>query len=122
MRVAHCIHGLSLAGAQQVIRHIVESSDKERFRYFVYAHLDGPLRPAIERAGATVRLIHRRLPLFDPAWMWALRRAMVDDRIDVVHTHLFGDSLHGLLAARIAGRLPVVTMAMPYAFAASIAS
>jgi len=109
VRIVHCIHGLSLAGAQQVIRHVIEGSDRERFRYFVYAHLDGPLRPEIERAGATVRLIHRRLPLFDPAWAWALRRAMVDDRIDVVHTHLFGDSLHGFLAARAAGRLPVVT-------------
>jgi len=40
--------------------------------------------------------------------MRALARAMKRDRIDLVHTHLFGDSLHGYLAARSAGALPVV--------------
>lgn len=108
LRIAHCIHGLSLAGAQQVIRHLVACGDPEHFRYFVYAHLDGPLRVEIERAGATVRLIRRRLPLVDPFWALEIYRVLRRDQIDVVHTHLFGDTLHGLVAAKAAG-LPVVS-------------
>jgi glycosyltransferase involved in cell wall biosynthesis len=30
------------------------------------------------------------------------------DRIDLVHAHLFGDSLHSFIAARAAGRLPLI--------------
>jgi glycosyltransferase involved in cell wall biosynthesis len=33
---------------------------------------------------------------------------MRGDQIDLVHTHLFGDSLHGYLASRRAGRPPVI--------------
>jgi glycosyltransferase involved in cell wall biosynthesis len=55
-----------------------------------------------------VRILPRRLPKFDPGWVLRLAAAMREDAIDLVHTHLFGDSLHGYLAARLAGGKPVV--------------
>ena len=108
MNIAHCIHGLGLGGAQQVIRALVGRSNRSAFRHFVYSSSDGLFRAPIEAAGATVRVIERRVPKLDPQWALALTRAMRADRIDVVHTHLFGDSLHGYFAARLAGALPVV--------------
>lgn len=101
------IHGLGIGGAQQIIKVLVRWGDRQRYRYFVYCCLDGPVRAEIEADGAPVRIIERHLPKIDPGWARKLGRALQDDRIDLVHTHLFGDSLHGYFAARAAGRLPV---------------
>jgi glycosyltransferase involved in cell wall biosynthesis len=108
VNVAHCIHGLGLGGAQQIVRYIVGRAEPRRFRYFVYSSLGGIRRREVEATGATVRVIPRRIPKLDPFWARKLAKAMKRDRIDVVHTHLFGDSLHGYLGAKMAGDLPVI--------------
>lgn len=108
MNIAHCIHGLGLGGAQQIVRLIVAGGDQDRHRYFVYSSLGGVRRDDVVRAGATVRVIPRHLPKFDPFWAGRLARTLRQDGISLVHTHLFGDSLHGVLAARLAGNLPVI--------------
>jgi len=108
LRVAHCLHTLDLGGAQRVVASIVRGSQRHAVRPFVYAAIDGVFRRELEDAGAQVRILRRHLPKFDPFWAIALAHAMRADGIDVVHTHLFGDTLHGYLAARIAGKRPVV--------------
>ena len=108
MNVAHCIHGLGPGGAQKIIASIVRGRRDPDLRYFVYSCHGGVQRLELEQAGATVRVIQRRLPKIDPFWISGLARAMQSDDVDVVHTHLFGDSLHGYLGARRAGDLPVV--------------
>jgi glycosyltransferase involved in cell wall biosynthesis len=108
IRVAHCVHGLGLGGAQKVIASIVRGTDPATFRHFVYSCADGVHREEVEQAGATVRIVARWLPKLDPLWAARLAGAMRKDAIDLVHTHLFGDSLHGYLASRVAGRPPVV--------------
>lgn len=100
MNVAHAIHGLGLGGAQKVVASILRGGDPS-LRYFVYASEDGVHRQEIEEAGGTVRIIPRWLAKFDPPWIARLAWAMARDRIDLLHGHLFGDSLHGLLAARL---------------------
>jgi len=105
--IAQCVHGLGIGGAQQVIRYIIGCGDRARYRHVVYTPNDGVLRKDIEAGGALVRVIPRHVPKFDPAWVIRLMRAMRDDGVELVHTHLFGDSLHGYLAARLAG-IPVV--------------
>jgi glycosyltransferase involved in cell wall biosynthesis len=107
MRVAHCIHGLDLGGAQQVVRLLVQRGGPG-FQQWVYSPCGGVFAEQVAGAGATVRILPRRLPKFDPGWVFRLAAAMREDAIDLVHTHLFGDSLHGYLAARLAGGKPVV--------------
>lgn len=109
MKIAHCIHGVGLGGAQQVIKFIV-AARADGFEHLVYASQSGVFHRQIEDAGATVRILPRRLRKFDPLWILALRRAMRRDGVDVVHTHLFGDSLHGYLAARRDRRPVVMTL------------
>jgi glycosyltransferase involved in cell wall biosynthesis len=91
-----------------VIASIVRANRDARFEYFVYACEDGVFRREIEEAGTTVRVLPRHLPKFDPYWIVRLARVMRRDGVDLVHAHLFGDSLHGYLAARAAGELPVL--------------
>ena len=73
--MAHCVHGLGLGGAQQVIKHIVAGADPTTFRFFVYAAEDGMFRDQLEDAGATVRILPRWIPRFDPLSTSAARTA-----------------------------------------------
>ena len=108
-RIAHCIHGLGLGGAQQIIKYLVGGGDADRFEHYVYSSSDGVFRKEIEAAGAHVKVLPRQLPKFDLKWISQLGEAMRSDGIHMVHTHLFGDSLHGYIAAQKAGSLPVIT-------------
>lgn len=107
MRIAHLIHGLGLGGAQQVIKFIVQGRSAD-FEHWVYSCHGGVFQQPIKEAGGTVRILPRRLPKLDPWWIIAMARAMKQDRIDVAHGHLFGDTLHGYFAARRAGLPPLV--------------
>jgi glycosyltransferase involved in cell wall biosynthesis len=107
-RIAHCIHGLDLGGAQQVVRHVVQGSARAGFAHLVYSPVGGVFAGEVAAAGAAVHVLPRRLPKLDPGWVLTLARRMREDGVELVHTHLFGDSLHGYLAARRAGGLPVV--------------
>lgn len=107
MRVAHIIHGLSLGGAQRVAEVIIERTTRD-LDHVVYSPSAGVFASKLADAGAAVRIIPRHLPKFDPGWMLRLAAAIRRDEIDLVHMHLFGDSLHGCLAARLAGVDPTV--------------
>ena len=108
MRVAHLIHGLGLGGAQQVIKFIVQERRAEDFEHLVYSCHGGVFQEQIEEVGGKVKILPRRIPKLDPFWVRSMAKAMVEDRVDIVHGHLFGDSLHGYLAAKRAKRLPMV--------------
>ena len=112
MNIAHAVHSLGLGGAQKVIASILRGRQDPALRYFVYSSEDGVHREEIEEAGATVRILPRVLPKLDPLQVWRIAGALRRDRIDLLHGHLFGDSLHGLMAARwrswLGPRIPVV--------------
>jgi len=110
LRIGHTLHGLGLGGAQKVVASIVRGRDRSAFEHFVYSPGDGVLREEIEAAGAKVTIVKRRLPKIDPFWISALARVFEADRIDLVHGHLFGDSLHGVLAARRRALPALVTL------------
>ncbi|MEM9555768.1 MAG: glycosyltransferase [Acidobacteriota bacterium] len=107
MRIAQLIHGLGLGGAQQVIRSLV-AGRSDGFEHIVYSCHGGVMAERIAAAGATVRIVPRRVPKLDPLWIRDLGRALRRDRIDAVHGHLFGDSLHGYVAAARSGLTPMV--------------
>ncbi len=50
-RIAHCIHGLGLGGAQKVLETIVTSLQTPGLEHLVYCSLDGPVRRSLEDAG-----------------------------------------------------------------------
>ena len=56
VNVAHCIHGLGLGGAQQIVRYIVARADPQYVRCFVYSSLGGIRQREVEAAGATGEL------------------------------------------------------------------
>jgi glycosyltransferase involved in cell wall biosynthesis len=107
-RIAHCINSLGLGGAQQIVKYLAAGADDGRFKHVVYAGSGGVFLDELREAGADVRVIERRISKFDPFWVSKLAQAMRRDDIELVHTHLFGDSLHGYLAAQRCDHLPVL--------------
>jgi glycosyltransferase involved in cell wall biosynthesis len=106
--IAHVIHSLGLGGAQQVVKYLVSHGDKATFAHRVYAGSTGVFHSEVEAAGAAVSIVQRYVPKFDPIWIAKLATLLHRDEIRLVHTHLFGDSLHGTIAAQWAGRIPVI--------------
>jgi glycosyltransferase involved in cell wall biosynthesis len=99
-RVAQLIHGLNLGGAQQVVKALA-TTPSTGYSHVVYCSRDGVRRLEIENRGVRVRVIRRALPRLDPLWALRLSRWLKRDEIELVHAHLFGDSLHGYFAARM---------------------
>ncbi len=107
IRIGHCIHGLDLGGAQKVIASILRGLGDD-YDPFVYSVEDGVLRAEVEATGAKVRIVPRRLKKIDPLCALELAARFREDGLDLVHGHLFGDSIHGYAAARLAGSPPVI--------------
>ncbi len=106
--VAHFIHSLDLGGAQQVVRTLAASARRDGPSHRVYAGGGGVFHDELVRAGTEVRIVPRYIAKFDPVWLARLAVELRRKPVDLVHTHLFGDSLHGTIAARFAGNPPVV--------------
>jgi len=107
--VAQCVFDLSRAGAQQVVYHLASLRDREHFRMVIYGFRDGALSQALRAGGEVVRIVPQFVPFFDPSLSLRLAASFRRERIDLVHTHLFGADLHASIAARCFGNLPVVT-------------
>lgn len=98
IRVCQCVDDLLACGAQQVVRHLIERLDRSRYDPIVYTFRNGPLTSPITESGVPIRVIPRRVPKLDPTLIHRIRRQLMADRIEILHMHLFGSSLHGTLA------------------------
>jgi len=110
-RIANCIDNLNPAGAQQVLRLLVQYGDAGRFDHRVYTFKDGVLAQQIKARGIPVTVLRRRVPKFDPWLVRRIAKQLARDGIDLLNTHLFGATLHGWLAAGRVGGIPVVATA-----------
>ena len=55
-RIAHCIHGLDLGGAQQVVKHVVRGSARAGFSSVVYSPVGGVFADEVADADELRRL------------------------------------------------------------------
>jgi glycosyltransferase involved in cell wall biosynthesis len=111
LRICHCVWDLERCGAQQVVKQLVTGLDPARYRSVVYAFRSGPLFEDIRSIGIPVRVFEQKIPKFDPFVARAIYRYLKSDRIDILHTHLFGATLHGIVAgSRIRGLHRIVTI------------
>ena len=108
--VAQCVFDLCHGGAQQVVRSLVLLRDRSRFDSLVYAFHDGALAAGLRSSGERVSILPQRTPFLDPSLSRRLRDSFCKEKVDVVHTHLFGADLHAGLAAKRAGLPAVMTV------------
>ena len=97
-----------LYGAQRSLLSTVRCLDRAAFEPYVAAPPDAAFEAAVARAGARFIPVPMR-GLADPAAIAALRRAIREHHIDLVHCHLGISSFLGLIAAQTRGIPAVVT-------------
>ena len=99
-------------GAERVARDLLVELDPKRFERILFVsrppadRTGGEVVADLRRQGVDVRFLRRRFK-YDPLAWWPLFRTLRRERIDVLHTHAFGQNVWGSLLGRLAG-VPVV--------------
>lgn len=109
VRLLHLITRLPIGGAERLILGILRNLDAEQFESVVCCIQDrGELAEEAEALGIPVIALDlMQRGGHDRQVVPALRKVMREQRIDLVHTHLYHANLYGRLAARREG-IPVI--------------
>jgi glycosyltransferase involved in cell wall biosynthesis len=109
LRILHVITRLPVGGAERLLVDIARGLDGRRFTSIVCCIQDrGELAAELEAAGIAVFCLERmRGKRFDWRAIGELARLMREQRIDLVHSHLYHANLYARLAARRA-RVPAI--------------
>ena len=109
LRILHLITRLPVGGAERLLVDIARGLDPQRFTSIACCIQDrGELAAELEASGIAVHSLDRmRTKRFDWRAIGDLARLMREQRIDVVHSHLYHANLYGRLAAWRA-RVPAV--------------
>jgi len=102
LRICHLITTLGVGGAERGLYELCRRLDRARFDVQVAALQGGEVAEWLERAGIPVTVLDIR-GKWDAARLPRLVRLLRDERIDLLHTHLFHADLAGRPAARAAG-------------------
>ena len=103
------VESMEVAGAEQVVLSLAQGLDRNRFRPLVCCLADeGPLAEVLKRHDVPVFALGKR-PGFDVSVVGRLVRILRDERVDVVHTHVWNADVWGRFSALLA-RVPVRMM------------
>jgi glycosyltransferase involved in cell wall biosynthesis len=107
--VLYIFAALPVGGAEQVLVTEVEGLDKNRYRPLVSVISEkGPMGLVIEKMGIPViPLCRMKKKQFDPGIIKDLKAIMRQERVTLVHTHLYDGGKYGRLAARLA-KVPAI--------------
>ncbi|MEJ2745458.1 MAG: glycosyltransferase [bacterium] len=111
IKIAHIVYGLKYGGAEKLIWHVVSRADRARYESMVVTlNMGGPLEDKIRASGVPIHFMAKR-GRYDLSVLSRLSRFLRREKIDVVHTHLFGGDVWGRTAAALAG-VPLVVSSL----------
>ena len=94
-------------GAEKALADIALNLDHERYNVTVCATRSaGNYQPLLDEAGIKT-FVQRRRSRWDIGQWWKLVRLLRSERVDILHTHLFGSNTLGRLLGRLGG-VPIV--------------
>lgn len=102
VRVMHIIDSLGIGGAEKVVATIVELLDINKFEVSVCYFYDGSIANELRKKNIQLHQIKFSLMTM-PVFLFKLVKLMHQQKIDIVHTHLFPSDILGRIAARLAG-------------------
>lgn len=109
LKGTHIITSLHADGAQQALTRILKALGHRAQRMSVISLSDeGSIGGPIRAQGVSVQSLGMRAGWTSMCDLWRLRQTLKKSRPDVVITWLYHGDLIGGLAAKLAGRLPVV--------------
>jgi glycosyltransferase involved in cell wall biosynthesis len=108
-RVLNFITELDVGGAERLLAAVLPRLDRARVEAQVaYLHGDAPLAAELKRTGIRVHDLRSTRKL-DPLPAFRLARLLVQEQIDVLHTHLIQADVWGYWAGRLAGTRAIVS-------------
>src|SRR6266403_898340 len=109
IKVMHIITTLGPAGAEKMLCRIAGGMDRARFESEVVS-LTGILDLAekMRSIGVRVRTLGMKKAIPNPLLVMRLAQWIRESKPDVIHTWMYHANLVGVLAARLAGNVPVV--------------
>jgi glycosyltransferase involved in cell wall biosynthesis len=109
MKILHVITGLERGGAERQLINLLRASIAHGIQYEVVSLLDGGVyQGEVRSAGAELHTLNMTRNRISPSALFRLANLIRRSRPDIVQTWLYHADLIGLLAARLAGRFPVV--------------
>ncbi len=110
MKILHVIVGLESSGAERTLQRMVEYDvGNAAYSHSVVSLTDaGTIGPELQRKGVEVQVLGLRSMLDLPRVFWRLLGAVRTAKPDIVQTWMYHADFLGGLAARLAGRYPVL--------------
>ncbi|NPV75031.1 MAG: glycosyltransferase [Anaerolineae bacterium] len=109
MRVAHVITDLDTGGAELVLARLLVEMDQRRFKHEVISLTTaGQVADQLTKLGIPVSTLGMRVGFPNPMSVLRLARILRTFHPDVVQTWMYHADLVGSIAARLAGRAPVI--------------
>lgn len=110
MRILHIIVGLGIGGAELMLKRLVDSAREDLSYNQTVVSLTsiGEVGSQLQKDGIIVHSIGMRSALTLPGAMWRLVRLIRNENPDVIQTWMYHADLIGGIAARIAGKYPVI--------------
>ncbi len=123
----HLIEHLRVGGAERVVADLVQTLDPGCFKNILLLYRDpGTFAEELQRKGYRIVLLKKDAlsgslgflpgPLLAPVtalesllFVVRLARFLRREKVDLVHAHMFSANLWGILAARLAGRIKVIS-------------
>jgi glycosyltransferase involved in cell wall biosynthesis len=107
--ILYVFAALPVGGAEQLLVAELEGLDKKLFSPLVCVISEkGPIGELIEKMGFPVIPLHRmRRNQFDYGIIRELKKLMIQERVSIVHTHLYDGGKYGRIAAGLA-KIPVI--------------
>jgi glycosyltransferase involved in cell wall biosynthesis len=109
-KVLHVTFDMTIGGAQQVIRQLVENMDKSEIQSEVVC-IDnrlGELGEILQEQGIKVHLLNRQ-PGFDISLIKQLHQLIKTEHYDVIHCHQYSPYVYGLLASLLTSAKVIFT-------------
>lgn len=104
------LHVIDVEAANYFLNNLLDDTPREDIQFsFVTFGSGGPFVAELRRRGANASALNVRGRSSYPRAMRELSKMIRENKIDIVHTHLFDPTLIGLLVAKQLGRKVIVT-------------
>lgn len=91
---------MRIGGTEMVIKNLIEGSDSSIFEMSIFC-IEEPIGPwGVDLQNNGLKIVAKaRQPGFDVSLIFAIRKHLIDNQIDVVHCHQYTPWVYGVLAA-----------------------
>jgi glycosyltransferase involved in cell wall biosynthesis len=102
VRILHIIGSSALGGAEKALVSLIKYLDKDIFDVYVACPAGGRMFSDFKRYSQDVKIFDFKR-WFNPFMIISLKQYMLEQRFDIVHTHLYNADFAGIIAAGLAG-------------------